>query len=192
MRTRFYGLAIVSFVVGISSTVWAEGESTGKSHMEWEAEQWARISRIQEMFHIHGQKKERPFASIGINAAESSRATVVHKNETGDSFRLVKAIYAIDCAEIYSMIDEEGLLHKNRDFQVFDGRVSPGEHTLTALFVFQGHGFGMFPYLKGYKVVVRSGKQFTVTEGNAQSLVVRITETYMTNDLSKRFQVTVE
>ena len=105
-----------------------------------------------------------------------SRAIVKHKNEMGSSFRLVKVVYAIDGSKIRSEVDNSGGLHDKKEFEIFNGSIVPGNHTISATMVFKGHGFGIFSYLKGYKFTVRSSHTFTASEGRQINVTVRAFE----------------
>ena len=105
-----------------------------------------------------------------------SKAIIRHKNEMGSSFRLVKLVYSMDGAEIYAKADDGGALDKMKDFEVFNGSIVPGNHTVSVLMVFRGHGYGIFSYLKGYKFTVRSSHTFTAGEGRQTDLSVRAYE----------------
>jgi hypothetical protein len=48
----------------------------------------------------------------------------------------------------------------------------PGDHTLSVVLQYRGHGYGIFSYLKGYSFKVRSSRTFTVGEGKAIKLEV--------------------
>ena len=104
-----------------------------------------------------------------------SRAIIRHKNEMGSSFRLVKVSYAVDGAQIYSSSNEDNLNDK-REFDVFNGSIVPGNHTISTVMIFRGHGYGIFTYLKGYKFTVRASHTFTSAEGRQNIVTVRAFE----------------
>lgn len=100
-------------------------------------------------------------------------STVVYRNEMGSSFKLVRAVFALDGAPIFSRIDESGELGSRNEIELFNGSIVPGEHRLSVNLEFRGHGYGIFSYLKGYRFKVRSSYAFRVTEGkNSQIRVV--------------------
>ena len=68
--------------------------------------------------------------------------------------------------------DEEGSLSDRDEFQVYNGSIVPGEHTLTVNLEYRGHGYGIFSYLKGYRFKVRSNYSFTAPEGRAVTVRV--------------------
>lgn len=105
-----------------------------------------------------------------------SQAVIRHKNEMGSSFRLVKLVYSLDGAEIYAKSDDSGNLDKKKEFDIFKGSIVPGNHTVSVLMDFRGHGFGIFSYLKGYKFTVRSSHTFTAGEGRQTDVTVRAYE----------------
>jgi hypothetical protein len=88
----------------------------------------------------------------------ASRAIIRHKNEMGSSFRLVKAVYALD-AEM-------------TEFDVYNGAIQPGSHTLSVVMLYQGNGFGVFSYLKGYKFNVKSSNTFVAGEAKTTAITV--------------------
>ena len=105
-----------------------------------------------------------------------SKAIIRHKNEMGSSFRLSKLVYAVDGAQIFSKSDESGSLDEKKEFEVFNGSIVPGNHTISVMMIFRGHGYGIFSYLKGYKFTVRSSHTFTAGEGRQTSVTVRAYE----------------
>jgi hypothetical protein len=102
----------------------------------------------------------------------ASRAIVRHKNEMGSSFRLVTAAYALDGVQIYSKTDDSGRLADTQEFDIYNGAIQPGSHTLSVSLVYQGNGFGVFSYLKGYKFNVKSSHTFVAGESKTTNIVV--------------------
>ncbi len=102
----------------------------------------------------------------------ASRAIIHHKNEMGSSFRLVKAAYALDGVQIYSKSDDSGALADMQDFDVYNGAIQPGSHTLSVALTYQGNGFGVFSYLKGYKFNVKSSHTFVAGDSKTTNITV--------------------
>lgn len=102
----------------------------------------------------------------------ASRAIIRHKNEMGSSFRLVTAAYALDGVQIYSKTDDSGRLADTQEFDIYNGAIQPGSHTLSVSLVYQGNGFGVFSYLKGYKFKVKSSHTFVAGESKTTSITV--------------------
>jgi hypothetical protein len=102
----------------------------------------------------------------------ASRAIIHHKNEMGSSFRLVKAAYALDGVQIYSKADDSGALSEMGDFDVYNGAIQPGSHTLSVALTYQGNGFGVFSYLKGYKFNVKSSHTFVAGDSKTTNITV--------------------
>jgi len=102
----------------------------------------------------------------------ASRAIIRHKNEMGSSFRLVTAAYALDGVQIYSKTDDSGRLADSQEFDIYNGAIQPGSHTLSVSLVYQGNGFGVFSYLKGYKFKVKSSHTFVAGESKTTSITV--------------------
>ncbi len=98
------------------------------------------------------------------------QAVIIHENRMSDSYKLVRVSYALDGAPIFTKADEEGSLDEQREFEIYNGSIVPGEHTLTVNLEYRGHGYGVFSYLKGYRFQVRSMYTFTVPEGRVTTV----------------------
>jgi hypothetical protein len=102
----------------------------------------------------------------------ASRAVIRHKNEMGSTFRLVKVVYALDGVQIFSKADDSGRLSDMKEFDIYNGAIQPGSHTISVQLKYLGHGFGVFSYLKGYNFNVRSSHTFVAAEGRATAVTV--------------------
>ncbi len=94
-----------------------------------------------------------------------AQSVLVFQNRMSQSYQLVKATFALDGAPIFTRIDEEGDLSEQEEFEIYNGSIVPGEHTVTVNLEYRGHGYGVFSYLRGYRFRVRSTYSFTVPEG---------------------------
>jgi hypothetical protein len=90
----------------------------------------------------------------------------------GSTYNLIKLVYALDGAEIYAKSDDSGHLGDTKEFEIFNGSIVPGNHTLTVMMIYQGNGYGVFSYIKGYKFTVRGSHTFTAAEGKQTQLKV--------------------
>ncbi len=68
----------------------------------------------------------------------------------GGIYMPVRYVYALDGQEIYSKSDDTGKLGDQKEIEVFNGSITPGNHTLSVQMIYQGNGYGVFSYLKGY------------------------------------------
>jgi uncharacterized small protein (DUF1192 family) len=112
----------------------------------------ARLINLQEMV-------------VGGDITAGAKAVVIHRNEMGSSFYLESVTYALDGAPIYVKTDVEGDLEKREEFEVFNGRVVPGNHQLTVQMIYRGHGFGVFSYLEDYRFKVQASHTFDAEPG---------------------------
>lgn len=101
-----------------------------------------------------------------------AQAVIIHENRMSSSYRLVKAVYALDGARLFSKADEEGSLGDQQEFEIYNGSIVPGEHNVTVNLEYRGHGYGIFSYLKGYRFRVRSSYTFSAPEGKAITIRV--------------------
>ncbi len=114
--------------------------------------------------------------TILSGGAGGSRAEVVFRNEMSSAFRLVHALFVVDGAVQYNRQDDSGALADQKEIPIFSGSMPTGDHTVQAVLNFQGNGFGVFTYLRGYKFEVKSAHSFTSVEGKALSLVATALE----------------
>jgi hypothetical protein len=99
-----------------------------------------------------------------------SRAEVAYSNEMSGAFLLTRALFVMDGQIQYNRQDESGALADQKEIPVFTGSVPPGDHTIQVSLTFQGNGFGVFSYLRGYKFEVKSSHSFTALEGKMLSV----------------------
>ncbi len=101
-----------------------------------------------------------------------ARAIIVHRNEMGSLYLPVRYVYALDGAEIFARSDDSGKLGSQKEIEIFNGSIVPGNHTLSVQMYYQGNAYGVFQYLKGYKFIAKSSHTFTATEG--KQLTVKV------------------
>jgi hypothetical protein len=87
------------------------------------------------------------------------------------AFRLTRALFVVDGAVQYNRADDTGALADQKEIPIFSGSIPPGDHTVQVVLNFQGNGYGVFTYLRGYKFEVKSAHSFTSVEGKTLSLV---------------------
>jgi hypothetical protein len=101
---------------------------------------------------------------VGGGAA-GSRSEIIFRNEMSSAFSLRRALFVLDGQIQYNRTDETGALAEQKEIPIFSGSVPPGDHTISVLLNFQGNGYGVFTYLRGYKFEVKSSHAFTAVEG---------------------------
>jgi hypothetical protein len=137
-----------------------------------------RLRKLEQRVQELKEQAWRIKARVGmlkeavLGGGIGARASIQHENKMGGSFRLIKVLYALDGTQVYSKSDDTGKLDEIKNFEVLSGPIAPGNHTLSVMLVYRGHGFGVFEYLKKYKFTVRSSHTFTVAEGKASSITV--------------------
>jgi hypothetical protein len=109
---------------------------------------------------------------IGGGAA-GSRSEVEFKNEMSSAFQLTRALFIIDNQVQYNRSDDSGALADQKEIPIYSGSVPPGDHTIQVALTFQGNGYGVFSYLRGYKFEVKSSHAFTAVEG--KTITIRAT-----------------
>jgi hypothetical protein len=101
-----------------------------------------------------------------IGGGVGAQAVIAHSNEMGASFRLTKLVYALDGTQVFARTDDTAeSLYKARSFDVFAGPISPGNHNISAVATYRGHGYGVFEYLSKYTFTARASQAFIAGEG---------------------------
>jgi hypothetical protein len=137
-----------------------------------------RLRRLEQDVQSLKERTWRSKARVGmlkeavLGGGVGARATIVHVNKMGRAFKLVQLVYAIDGTQVFSRVDETGALHEQKQIEVLNGPLAPGNHTVSLLMVYRGSGFGPFKYLKKYKYTVKSSHTFTAGEGKATRLEI--------------------
>lgn len=103
----------------------------------------------------------------------AARAVIHHKNEVGSNYRLVRVVYALDGVQIFSKVDESGRLFEAQEFDVYNGAIQPGSHTLSVVMEYRGNSrAGIFTYTEGYKFTARGSHSFAAGEQKSITLTV--------------------
>lgn len=123
----------------------------------------------------------------GGSVSQGAKAVLLHRNEMGSSFVLESVAYALDGAPVYTKVDVDGDLDKKEEFEIFNGRIVPGQHQIAVKLQFRGHGFGVFSYLEGYKFKVQSSYTFDAEAGKVTNIrIVAYEKGNITTDLKDR------
>jgi hypothetical protein len=131
-----------------------------------------RINELKEQIFRSKARLSLLAETVLSGTIAGAQATLVHENRMSTSYKLVKAVYALDGAPIFNKADENGELGERESFDVYNGAIVPGEHTLTVNLEYRGHGYGIFSYLQGYRFKVRSNYTFTAPEGRGVTIRV--------------------
>ena len=115
-----------------------------------------RINELKEQIFRSKARLSLLAETVLEGVVGGGQAVILHENRMSQSYKLVRVVYALDGAPIFTKADEEGTLGDQQEFEVYNGSIVPGEHTLTVNLEYRGHGYGVFAYLKGYRFKVRS------------------------------------
>jgi len=110
-----------------------------------------------------------------------TKTTIDVNNETSAAFKLVSARVVVDGQ---LQLDKKEMTGAERQLPVFTGATSPGEHNARIEVVLQGNGYGVFSYLRGFKITLSSSHTWTAT---AEPIHVTAT-VYELNDITVPFQ----
>lgn len=129
-----------------------------------------RVDELKEQIRRSHTRLSLLSDTILSGGVGGARAEIKFTNDMSNAFRLVRALFVLDGAVQYNKQDDSGALAAQKEIPIFSGSIPPGDHTLQVLIQLQGHGYGVFSYLRGYHFEVKSSHSFTVTEGKTISL----------------------
>jgi len=95
-----------------------------------------------------------------------ARVAIRHENAMGPLYRLERTAFTLDGA----LLNAQGSRTTATSEQLYNGSLAPGDHTLTIDLEYRGQGLGLFPYLEGYQIHLRSMQSFTVRPGRGIEL----------------------
>lgn len=136
----------------------------------------ARVDELKDQIRRSHTRLALLSDTILSGGAAGSRSEVSLHNEMSSAFRLTRALVVLDGAVQYNRSDDTGALADQKEIPVFSGSVPPGDHTVSVLLNFQGNGYGVFTYLRGYKFEVKSSHSFTAVEGKTLTLAATALE----------------
>lgn len=147
----------------------------------------ARVDELKEQIRRSHTRLSLLSETILAGGVGGARAEIVLGNELSGAFRIVRVLVVVDGAVQYNKQDAEGALSEQGEIPVYTGSIPPGDHTLQVLLELKGHGYGVFSYLKGYEIDLKSSHAFTVTDGKtAQIKIVAWEKGGVTTPLEQR------
>lgn len=129
-----------------------------------------RIDELKEQIRRSHTRLSLLSDTILSGGGAGSRAAIRFNNELSSAFRVTRVLVVLDGAVQYNKTDQSGALAEQTEIPIFNGAIPPGDHTLQVLINLQGHGFGVFSYLRGYRFEIRSSHSFTAVEGKTVNL----------------------
>ena len=126
------------------------------------------------------------------NVIAEARSVIIHRNEMSSAFTLEQVLYYVDNDKIYYQDNRDGVLDKNTEFEIFNGNVLPGNHTISVELVYRGNGT-LFSYIDGYLFKIRSNYTFFASKGRITRVkVVGYERGGITTDLNQKPYVRYE
>lgn len=131
-----------------------------------------RINELKEQIRRSHTRLALLSESILSGITAAAKAEVVFENEMSSAFRLKRIVALYDGAPLATKTDEKDQIGDMKEVPLYNELVQPGDHTLQFLIEYQGNGYGIFSYLKGYKFEIRSTRSFTALEGKTVNIRV--------------------
>jgi len=148
----------------------APGQMDGQTYAVRLRDLEARVDELKDQIGRSHRRLALLSDTIMTQGAGGSRSEITFHNEMSSAFKLTRALVTLDGAVQYNRQDETGALADQKDIPIFSGSVPAGDHTVSVVLNFQGNGYGVFTYLRGYKFEVKSSHSFTGVEGKTMTV----------------------
>jgi len=136
----------------------------------------ARVDELKDQIRRSHTRLALLSDTILSGGAAGSRVEIIFHDEMSSAFKLISALFVVDGAIQYNRQDDTGALADQKEIPIFQGSIPPGDHTVIVKLKFQGNGYGVFTYLRGYKFDVQSAHNFTAVEGKTLQLIATALE----------------
>jgi len=131
-----------------------------------------RVSTLKELVSQTKIRLNLLKESVLGQTTAASELVIIQDNRMGSSFRLVAYRYLLDGKQLEAKADLTGKASEKGTRSIYAGPAVDGVHILTVEFVYRGHGFGVFSYLRGYRYRIRSSFRFKVAVGTGTTVRV--------------------
>jgi hypothetical protein len=148
----------------------AEGGVDGATYQVRLRDLQQRIDQLKEQIRRSHTRLSLLSDTILSGGSSGSRSTIRFENKLTSQFKLTRCLVTLDGAVQYNKTDRSGVLAEQKVIPIFNGSIPPGDHTVQVLINLQGYGYGVFSYLRAYKLEVRSTHSFTAVEGKTTEL----------------------
>jgi hypothetical protein len=99
-----------------------------------------------------------------------AQAVLTHVNDMSATFTLERAVYILDGQQLFVADNDDGELDDREEIEIYNGAIVPGTHNVGVELELVGNGFGLFTYLEGYRVRLRSSSVFIAEDGKVVDL----------------------
>ena len=110
--------------------------------------------------------------SILASGLQGTELHLIHRNELGSRFKLIKLMYMLDGQTIREADNQDGKLAQQEEIEIINGQIVPGNHQLQVELIYQGNGYGVFSYLQSYRFTLDKIHGFIAEEGKRLTLEV--------------------
>jgi len=131
-----------------------------------------RVSTLKELVSQTKIRLNLLKESVLGQTTAASELVIIQDNRMGSSFRLLAYRYLLDGKQLEAKSDLSGKASEKGTRSIYAGPALDGVHILTVEYVYRGHGFGVFSYLRGYRYRIRSSYRFKVTVGTGTTVRV--------------------
>jgi hypothetical protein len=132
----------------------------------------SRVEELKEQIRRSHTRLSLLSESVLESGVGGAQAKIEFRNEMSNAFRVTTVMVVLDGAVQYNESGKEAPHARQKTTPIFEGSIPPGDHTLQVVVKLQGHGYGVFSYLRGYTFETNKTMTFTVRQGKAVKLSI--------------------
>ncbi len=168
----------------LATTGHAQNEMTSGTYNVQLRDVQSKADEIQDQVRI--ARQHLMSISKDVGGPGLAHVDIDVSDRTTNAFKLIAAKVYLDGAVQY---DRHDGFAEQKTLPVFTGAVSQGEHTVRVDVVLQGNGYGVFTYLRGYKIALTSSHTFNATDRATHVTATAYEVSDVTVPLEKRPQI---
>ncbi len=152
------------------------GDVDGATYVVRLRELESRVDELKEQIRRSHTRLSLLSESVLESGVGGAEAEIVLRNAMGNAFRITNVLVVLDGAVQYNEGGADAPHLRNKVTPIFNGAIPPGDHTMQVVVKLQGHGYGVFSYLRGYKFERKGTHSFTVRQGKGLRIEVTVWE----------------
>ncbi len=152
------------------------GDVDGATYVVRLRELESRVDELKEQIRRSHTRLSLLSESVLESGVGGAEAEIVLRNAMGNAFRITNVLVVLDGAVQYNEGGADAPHLRNKVTPIFNGAIPPGDHTMQVVVKLQGHGYGVFSYLRGYKFERKGTHSFTVRQGKGVRIEVTVWE----------------
>ncbi len=136
----------------------------------------SRVDELKEQIRRSHTRLSLLSESVLESGVGGAEAEIVLRSAMSNAFRITNVLVVLDGTTQYNEGGPDAPHARQKVTPIFNGAIPPGDHTLQVVVKLQGHGYGVFSYLKRYTFERKGTHSFTVRQGKGVRIELTVWE----------------